>query len=74
MCDRVAIIDHGKIVALDTPQNLIDSLGAEDRVVFEVNAPLDEESLAARFRALSALSESESGWWSMGKRTGWSAA
>jgi ABC-2 type transport system ATP-binding protein len=46
-CDRVAIIDHGKIVALDTPQNLIDSLGAEDRVVFEVGAHLDEESLRA---------------------------
>jgi ABC-2 type transport system ATP-binding protein len=47
LCDRVAIIDHGKIVALDTPQNLIDSLGAENRVVFEVDAHLDEESLCA---------------------------
>ena len=47
LCDRVAIIDHGKIVALDTPQNLIDSLGAENRVVFEVDGPLDEESLRA---------------------------
>jgi ABC-2 type transport system ATP-binding protein len=47
LCDRVAIIDHGKIVALDTPQNLIDSLGAENRVVFEVDAHLDEESLRA---------------------------
>ncbi len=41
LCDRVAIIDHGKIVALDTPRNLIDSLGAENRVVFEVDAHLD---------------------------------
>jgi ABC-2 type transport system ATP-binding protein len=47
LCDRVAIIDHGHIVALDTPQNLIDSLGAEHRVVFEANASLDEESLRA---------------------------
>jgi len=47
LCDRVAIIDHGKIVALDTPQNLIDSLRAENRVVFEVDAPLDEELLRA---------------------------
>jgi ABC-2 type transport system ATP-binding protein len=45
LCDRVAIIDHGKIVALDTPQNLIDSLGAENRVVFEVDGHLDEGSL-----------------------------
>lgn len=27
LCDRVAIIDHGKIVALDTPRALIESLG-----------------------------------------------
>jgi ABC-2 type transport system ATP-binding protein len=47
LCDRVAIIDHGKIVALDTPQALIDSLGAENRVVFEVDTPLNEESLRA---------------------------
>ncbi len=47
LCDRVAIMDHGKIVALDTPQNLIDSLGAENRVVFEVSGPFSEESLRA---------------------------
>ena len=47
LCDRVAIIDHGQIVALDTPQDLIDSLGAENRVVFEVDGPLDDESLRA---------------------------
>ncbi len=47
LCDRVAIIDHGKIVALDTPQDLIDSLGAENRVVFEVDGSLDEEPLRA---------------------------
>ena len=29
MCDRVAIIDTGKIVALDTPGNLIDKLIAK---------------------------------------------
>jgi ABC-2 type transport system ATP-binding protein len=29
LCDRVAIIDHGKIVALDTPENLINSLGGD---------------------------------------------
>jgi ABC-2 type transport system ATP-binding protein len=29
LCNRIAIIDHGKIVALDTPQNLKDSLGGD---------------------------------------------
>ena len=45
LCDRVAIIDHGRIVALDTPQNLIDSLETENRVVFRVDGHFDEESL-----------------------------
>jgi ABC-2 type transport system ATP-binding protein len=26
LCDRVAIINHGKIIRLDTPENLIDHL------------------------------------------------
>jgi ABC-2 type transport system ATP-binding protein len=29
LCDRIAIIDNGKIVALDTPQNLKDSIGGD---------------------------------------------
>jgi ABC-2 type transport system ATP-binding protein len=28
LCDRVAIVDHGKVIALDTPKTLISSLGA----------------------------------------------
>jgi len=41
LCDRVAVIDHGKIVALDTPQNLIAKLDAESRIVFSVDGPVD---------------------------------
>ncbi len=41
LCDRVAIVDHGKLVTLDTPQALIDALGDESRVVFETARPVD---------------------------------
>ena len=34
LCDRVAILDHGKIVALDRPEALVRSLGVETRIVF----------------------------------------
>jgi len=34
LCDRVAIIDHGKIVVLDTPKKLKDKLGG-DVITFE---------------------------------------
>jgi ABC-2 type transport system ATP-binding protein len=34
LCDRVLIIDEGRIVAFDTPEAMIRSLGAENRLVF----------------------------------------
>jgi ABC-2 type transport system ATP-binding protein len=40
LCDRIAILDHGRIVALDTPAALIHSLGAEERVVFSLDGSL----------------------------------
>lgn len=40
LCDRVAILDHGRMVALDTPAALIRDLGAEERVAFSVNGAL----------------------------------
>jgi ABC-2 type transport system ATP-binding protein len=43
LCDRIAILDRGRIVALDTPANLIKSLGAEERVVFSVDGTLPSE-------------------------------
>ena len=45
LCDRVAIMDHGRIVALDSPENLIRSLGAENRVVFTVEGAFEPERL-----------------------------
>ncbi|MHA1742630.1 MAG: ATP-binding cassette domain-containing protein [Candidatus Heimdallarchaeota archaeon] len=36
LCDRIAIIDHGKIIAMDTPKNLKDGLGG-DVVSLEIN-------------------------------------
>ncbi len=35
LCDRVAIIDHGRIIAQDTPAGLIRSLDGEQRILFE---------------------------------------
>jgi len=46
LCDRVAIMDHGRIVALDTPENLIRILGVEKRVVFTVDGPFDPQRLS----------------------------
>lgn len=40
LCDRVAIIDNGKIVALDAPQNLKDMIGA-DTITLEYQGNAD---------------------------------
>jgi len=40
LCDRVAVLDHGRIVALDTPTALIHALDAEERVIFNVAGAL----------------------------------
>lgn len=49
LCDRVAIIDQGKIVALDTPANLIRRLEGGLRVSFTV----DDPGIAARLEKIS---------------------
>jgi len=41
LCDRVAIMDHGKILALDTPEDLKRSVGADTLVTVKVDGPLD---------------------------------
>jgi ABC-2 type transport system ATP-binding protein len=48
LCDRVAIVDHGKVIALGTPRELIASIGAEHMVEFcaaVAGRPVDLEPL-----------------------------
>jgi ABC-2 type transport system ATP-binding protein len=50
LCDRVAIIDNGQIVATDTPQALIRNLAIEERVSFSISGKISpewQESLAS---------------------------
>jgi ABC-2 type transport system ATP-binding protein len=39
LCDRVAVVDNGKVVALDAPQGLIDGLGLPSVVRFTTSEP-----------------------------------
>jgi ABC-2 type transport system ATP-binding protein len=49
LCERVAIMDHGKIIALGSPRELVASIGVEHVVEFSVDAaesqPLDTDAL-----------------------------
>ncbi|OGI15062.1 ABC transporter ATP-binding protein [Candidatus Micrarchaeota archaeon RBG_16_49_10] len=44
LCDRIAIIEHGKIIAIDTPRKLKDSLGG-DTIVLDVDDKDTEKAL-----------------------------
>ena len=54
LCDRVAIVDHGRVIAQDTPSALIASLGAEHVVGFTLEAESPAPDLAA-LQALDAV-------------------
>jgi ABC-2 type transport system ATP-binding protein len=47
LCDRVAIVDRGQVIALGTPRELIATLGAEHVIEFATQGPPGSESAAA---------------------------
>ena len=54
LCDRVAIIDHGKILVCDTPASLKSSVGAQK--IFELHLQQgDSDSLPQRLRELPGV-------------------
>ena len=60
LCDRVAIVDHGRLIAEGTPHELIASLGGEHVVEFTVverQQPLDPASLGDLPAVTSARAE-----------------
>jgi ABC-2 type transport system ATP-binding protein len=57
LCGRVAIMDHGKIIALDTPARLRQSVGVD--TIVKVRATGDHEALAAALtRAVAGVTRS----------------
>ena len=64
LCDRVAIVDHGKVIALGTPRELIGSLGAEHVVEFAVadGAPDVGEPTLAALDGVRAVRRAGAGW------------
>jgi ABC-2 type transport system ATP-binding protein len=47
LCDRLAILDHGKVIARGSPRELVESLGAPQMIEVITQPPLSEQSLAA---------------------------
>jgi ABC-2 type transport system ATP-binding protein len=51
LCDRVAIIEHGRIIDIDNPQNLVNRHCPDRTVVLATDSPIAEE----RFRAIPGV-------------------
>ncbi|MGW4488467.1 ABC transporter ATP-binding protein [Amycolatopsis sp. NPDC004368] len=47
LCDRIAVIDTGRVVAVDTPAGLVRRVGDEQRIRFRPSAPVDLAQLEA---------------------------
>jgi ABC-2 type transport system ATP-binding protein len=47
LCDRLALIDRGRLVAVDTPAGLASRAGATQRMRFKPSAPIDDADLLA---------------------------
>jgi ABC-2 type transport system ATP-binding protein len=54
-CDRIAIIDHGKIVAIDTPEALKASVGKDRVQIQTADDPAAISALADRFGIAAAM-------------------
>src|SRR5438874_961429 len=59
LCDRVAIIDHGRIVALDTPAALKRTIRAEEVVHLEIGLVGDDAPMLDRLGRSATLARSE---------------
>jgi ABC-2 type transport system ATP-binding protein len=53
LCDRVAIVDHGKVIALGTPRQLVSAHVGQEVVEFQVEGELDEAVLRGVTSVLS---------------------
>lgn len=55
LCDRVAIIDHGRILVQDTPAALKATVGGDKLYDLRLKGDADEQTLAMRLRSLDGV-------------------
>ena len=61
LCDRVAFVDAGRIVALDTPQALVAALGADQVIELDLEVPGTSAALEA-LEGVRSVRRAADGW------------
>jgi len=59
LCDRVALIDSGRVVVVDTPAALAERVETEQRIQFRPSVPLDDALLASLPEVTNVLHRGE---------------
>ncbi len=63
LCDRLAIIDHGRVIAQGAPRDLVATLGADQVVEFTVGSgPTPSEAELAALPGVSGVRNNGDGW------------
>ena len=62
LCDRVAIMDHGRVIALDTPRALIARICAEHLVEFSLEPGTADANALRALPGVSAVRAANGGW------------
>ena len=65
LCDRVAIVDHGRIIREGSPRELIATLGAAHVVEFELDAEATADEAALRALPAVTAVRRDAGTWSL---------
>ncbi len=72
LCDRVAVLEHGKVVALGTPAELANKIGRSQRLELQV-APGDEEAALRLLKEAPGVSAHRENGAIVAAGTGWEA-
>ena len=64
LCDRVAVVDQGKVIALGTPRELIAQLGGENVIEFTLaeGSPAADETELGRLPAVRSVAREAAAW------------
>jgi ABC-2 type transport system ATP-binding protein len=57
LSNRVGIVDHGKLIAMGTVGELIQKVGEEDRLIFDVGEQQISEDLLAKLRQVTGVTK-----------------